>query len=87
MKSASAAANRRARSAANATQRQRDERARRIALPLALIERPLRLVLSRTEIRNERGELIGHEPNGRMAALDAKRGHGTHVRAAAWRYA
>lgn len=79
MKVTSRVANRRARAEANATPKQRKNRALRQAMPLAMVERPLRLIRSRTEIRGPKGELVGYTPTGEAAIEAAARGNGANV--------
>ncbi len=80
MKSRSAAINRRARAEAAATLRQRKNRFRRICMPVALIERPLRFIRSRTAITDRDGKVIGHAPECHYAEEAAAQGYGEGVR-------
>ena len=81
MKSVSAAANRRARAARNVSDKRRANLAKRRAMGLALIERPLRLIHSHhPDLRNLKGHVIGHHPVYARALKAARDGDGQAVR-------
>lgn len=79
-------ANRAKKAARNATPRQRQERARRQAMGIALIQRPLRLIGAMTNtftVKHGRPHTTA-SPDYQIAAEYASRGFGAGVRATAY---
>ncbi len=66
------------------TQRKKDELARRKAMPIAVIQRPLKHIRAHTNTKDKDGIII-ESPESRMARYAANRGDGAAVQHSARR--